>query len=136
MDRKGLWFIMVPCFVFGSAAMFLTAGSFTLLPLLAAAMLKGVAQSSGQSALQTDCVNRTSALRTGVAMSTCYLGNDLGQGIGNAVGGALSASLGYAGMFTVVGVIMLSGFGMMAFQLRADNRRKMKYQAREEESHA
>ncbi|MDR0929917.1 MAG: MFS transporter [Oscillospiraceae bacterium] len=126
MDRRGLWFVMIPCFAFGSAAMFLIGGARALWPLLIAAALKGVAQSSGQSALQAECANRSHVLRTGVAMSTCYLGNDLGQGLGNALGGALSSSMGYAGMFAVVGAIMLTGFGMMALQMRFDRKNTKK----------
>ena len=122
MDRRGLWIIMGPCFAMGAAAMFLVAGAHSLWPLLLAAALKGIAQSSGQSALQAECANRSDVFRTGVAMSTCYLGNDLGQGLGNAIGGALSSSIGYGGMFAVIGAVMLTGFGMMAAQRKKDQK--------------
>lgn len=126
MDARGIWFIMVPCFALGAAAMFLVASARSLWPLLVAAAMKGVAQSSGQSALQAECANRCDATRTGVAMSTCYLGNDLGQGLGNAFGGALSARLGYGKMFAVVGLIILAGFVMIFAQRGIDAARRTK----------
>jgi len=136
MDQRGIWFIMVPCLAFGAAAMFLVAGAWSLWPLLVAAALKGVAQSSGQSALQAECANRCDALRTGVAMSTCYLGNDLGQGLGNALGGAMSARLGYGTMFAIVGGIVLTGYIMMAVQRRIDASGAARGTAKGEKEHA
>ena len=136
MDRRGIWTIMAPCFAFGAGALFLIAGARSLWPLLLAAALKGVAQSSGQSALQAECANRSTALRTGVAMSTCYLGNDLGQGLGNALGGALSARLGYAVMFAVIGGIVLTGYLMMGVQRGADAARLSRAAAKEERENA
>lgn len=136
MDRRGIWMIMAPCLAFGAAAMFLIAGARGLWPLLLAAALKGVAQSSGQSALQAECANRSGALRTGVAMSTCYLGNDLGQGLGNALGGALSARLGYAAMFAIVGATVLTGYIMMAAQRGLDRARAARAMTKGEREHA
>ena len=69
-------------------------------------------------------------------MSTCYLGNDLGQGLGNALGGALSARLGYAAMFAIVGATVLTGYIMMAAQRGLDRTRAARAMTKGEREHA
>lgn len=134
MDRRGIIWILIPCFLFGSGAMFLIGGSYTLAPFLVAGVLKGAAQSSGQSALQAESINRIDAARVGVALSTCYLGNDIGQGFGSIIGGTLSASVGYTSMFYVTGALVLGGFILLALQkvIDASEWGKKKYILREE----
>lgn len=124
MDRRGVWAVIIPCFVMGALSMFLVSGAGVLSVLLLAAVCKGIAQSAGQSALQAECANRSDALHTGVAMSTCYLGNDFGQGLGNVLGGALSSAVGYGRMFFLTGFLVSSGLLMAALQKRIDRNKK------------
>ncbi|MBR6889853.1 MAG: hypothetical protein IKN05_02575, partial [Clostridia bacterium] len=60
----------------------------------------------------------------------------LGQGLGNALGGALSARLGYAAMFAIVGATVLTGYIMMAAQRSLDRARAARAMTKGEREHA
>ena len=119
-DRKGLMYVMIPSLLLGASSMFCISSAWSIAPILTAALLKGAAQSSGQNAIQAECARRSPANRRGVAMSTCYLGNDLGNSFGAMLGGWLSGSVGYGKMFGIIGGIMLMGLGMLYIQKRID----------------
>lgn len=110
-DRKGLMYVMIPSLLLGASSMFCISSAWSIAPILTAALLKGAAQSSGQNAIQAECARRSPANRRGVAMSTCYLGNDLGNSFGAMLGGWLSGSVGYGKMFGIIGGIMADGPG-------------------------
>ena len=122
-DRRGLTVILVPCLIFGSCAMICTGLAGSIGVIVVAALLKGISQSAGQSSVQAECARRSSEKNRGVAMSTCYLGSDLGNSIGASLGGWLSAAYGYGSMFIIVGGLVASGLGMYAIQLRFDRKK-------------
>jgi len=122
MDRRGLNVVLLPSLIFGAVAMFCIGCAWGIAPVLLAALLKGAAQSSGQASVQAECARRSPADRRGVALSTCYLGNDLGNSLGAWLGGCLSGWWGYGTMFMISGVIVASGLVMMAVQRKFDAR--------------
>lgn len=122
-DKKGLTVVLVPSLILGAASMVCIGMAWGLLPILTAALLKGIAQSSGQAAIQADCARRSPLHRRGVAMSTCYLGSDLGNSIGAALGGWLSGVFGYGTMFILVGGIVAAGLGMYGVQICMERKR-------------
>lgn len=124
MDQKGLAVILIPSLIFGAVSMACIGAAQGIAMIIVAALLKGVAQSSGQSSVQAECAKRTSPEKRGVALSTCYLGSDLGNSAGAALGGWLSTACGYGGMFYIVGAVVASGLGMYAIQNAIDHRKK------------
>lgn len=124
MDRRGLACVLIPSLVFGSVAMLCIGAARALPAVILAAVLKGVGQSAGQSSVQAECAKRSRPEKRGVAMSTCYLGSDLGNSAGAGLGGYLSGAYGYGVMFKVAGVIIASGLGLYAVQRRIDKGRK------------
>ncbi|MCM1026661.1 MAG: MFS transporter [Roseburia sp.] len=123
-DKKGLSVVLIPSLILGAAAMFCIGASWSILTIVTAALLKGVAQSSGQAAIQADCARRAPADRRGVAMSTCYLGSDLGNCVGASLGGWLAGLFGYGAMFDLIGVMVVGGLGMYGIQLVIDKKRQ------------
>lgn len=126
LDRKGMVFVLIPAYAVGAISAVMIGTARALWILLAAAVLKSVAQSSGQPAVQAACVSRVSVLRRGVALSTCYLGNDIGQGLGTMLGGSLSESFGYTNMFCITGGIMLMGIVFLMIDRTLWRRRQSK----------
>ncbi len=122
-DKRGLTVVLVPSLILGAASMVCIGMAWGLLPVLAAALLKGIAQSAGQAAIQADCARRTPLNRRGVAMSTCYLGSDLGNSVGASLGGWLSGAFGHGMMFIVLGGVVASGLGMYGVQICIDRRK-------------
>lgn len=126
LDKKGLDFVLVPAFVLGAVGALMIGSAHTLYVILAAAVLKAVSQSSGQPGIQATCVMRVSKDRSGVALGTCYLGNDVGQGLGTMIGGAISGALGYTAMFAFCAVMLLSGVGILFLDKRVWKRHQEK----------
>ena len=123
-DKKGLSIVLIPSLILGAAAMFCIGASRGILTIIIAALLKGVAQSSGQAAIQADCARRSPMNRRGVAMSTCYLGSDVGNCVGASLGGWLSGLFGYGTMFGLIGVMVAAGLGMYGIQIGIDKKNK------------
>lgn len=123
-DKKGLSIVLIPSLILGSAAMFCIGVSWGILTIIIAALLKGIAQSSGQAAIQADCARRSPLSRRGVAMSTCYLGSDVGNCVGASLGGWLAGIFGYGMMFCLIGVMVAAGLGMYGIQLAIDKNNK------------
>ena len=123
MDKRGLGIVVIPSLIMGAGSLAMVGWARVLWPILVAGCLKGIGQSAGQSGVQAECARRVDATRRGVAMATCYLGNDIGQGLGTSLGGYLSATMGYGGMFLVMGAAMLTGILMYAIQVRIDHKK-------------
>lgn len=123
-DKKGLSIVLIPSLILGSAAMFCISISWGILTIIIAALLKGIAQSSGQAAIQADCARRSPKDRRGVAMSTCYLGSDVGNCVGASLGGWLAGIFGYGMMFGLIGVMVAFGLGMYGIQIGIDRKNK------------
>jgi dipeptide/tripeptide permease len=70
--------------------------------------LKAVGQGGGQLSLQAECIRRVDASRVGAAVSTFYIGADIGQGLGPVFGGAISDSFNYTVMFMICAVLILA----------------------------
>lgn len=113
-DQYGLHYILYFAFAFSSIAMFLLVGAQSLGVILVVAVLYGIGVGAGQPAIQAQSIHDVAPEKVGIAVSTCYLGNDFGQGIGPMIGGSISDRLGYGGMYAVVGVIHLAAIALFA----------------------
>jgi predicted MFS family arabinose efflux permease len=108
IDRADLTLVVDVSLAFGAASMLLVGIAPSLTLILVAAVMKAVGHSAAQISLQTACINKVSPLRTGVAVSTFYIGADIGQGFGPILGGEISNLFGYKAMFASYAVLMLA----------------------------
>jgi predicted MFS family arabinose efflux permease len=83
--------------------------------LIIASVLKAMGQGTGQISLQTECIKRVDPGRIGVAMSTFYIGADIGQGLGPILGGELSERFNYMVMYSTCATFLLCS--MLIFNL-------------------
>ena len=84
---------------FCAVSLYLLAGAGSLAAVVLVAVLYGIGVGAGQPALQAQSTKEVKLEQVGIAVSTCYLGNDIGQGIGPVLGGMVSDWLGYGAMF-------------------------------------
>ena len=101
MDKYGLTPILIPSYLLAATAMFLVAGA-------KGAAVKALGQGSAQPAIQTTCIQQLPPEKRGVAVSTFYVGADVGQGLGGALGGTVAQSFGYTAMYCGAGVLLLA----------------------------
>jgi predicted MFS family arabinose efflux permease len=107
MDKYGLTPILIPSYLLASTAMFMVAGAKGAVIIAVAGVLKALGQGSAQPAIQTTCIRRLPDEKRGVAVSTFYVGADVGQGLGGAIGGTVAESFGYTALYGGAGVLML-----------------------------
>jgi len=108
-DRKGLTVILYPSFAVCIFTMTLFGLSTTLWLFLIAGALLSFAQSCVGPALQAECLGRVDRSRTGVAVSTFFMGMDISYAIGPIVGGFIAHYFDYASVFYFCGVLMFVG---------------------------
>lgn len=109
-DRYGLRYIMYGAYFFCAAALYLLAGARSLTVVLGVAVLYGIGVGAGQPALQAQSTKEVKIEQVGIAVSTCYLGNDIGQGIGPVLGGMVSDRFGYGVMFFCAALLHTAAF--------------------------
>lgn len=122
IDQKG-WRVVLPtALILGGISMLFIGFAAGLWMIVVAAVFKGIGQSSGQIAVQAECVRRKPAQERGAAVSTCYLGSDLGNSFGAAYGGWASEQMGNSAMFNLVGVMLFAGIFLLLLQQWFDRR--------------
>lgn len=90
MDKYGLTPILIPSYLLAATAMFLVAGAKGAAVIAVAGALKALGQGSAQPAIQTTCIQQLPPEKRGVAVSTFYVGADVGLGLGGALGGTVA----------------------------------------------
>lgn len=120
-DRKGPLFILIVAYLCGAMAFALIGSAGTLMLILAAAVFKAFSSGSGTPAIQATCLKKAGEERSGVASGTCFIGQDIGQGLAPVLGG-LVASIGggvnYSAMcYAASGAYIFVGFIFCAFYL-------------------
>ena len=106
-DRKGIGYILYPAFLINAAAMVILARAYTLIPVLAASVLKALGQGCGSPAIQAESVKMLGRKRAGVAVSTCLIGMNIGQALGPMVGVQIISAYGYAAVFYSTAVLLV-----------------------------
>lgn len=112
MDKYGLTPILIPSYLFAATAMFLVSGAKGAAIIAVAGVLKALGQGTAQPAIQTTCIKSLPDEKRGVAVSTFYVGADVGQGLGGAIGGVVAQSFGYTAMYSGAGVLMLAALAV------------------------
>ena len=111
-DKKGLSAALVPAFVCCIVAQCLIAESYSLAPMLIAALFLAFGQGAGQPSLQAKCVSVASAGKTGIAISTYYIGQDLGNGLGSIFGANIAEKFGYTGAYYFCMILLVLGLAL------------------------
>ena len=91
------------------------ANSYALPLLLAAAVLKALGQGCGSPAIQAESVKILGDKRSGVAVSTCLIGQNIGNAIGPIIGNQLIVSYGYTFVFYTMAALMMMGLLLFRF---------------------
>lgn len=115
IDKKGLTLIVNVSLLITAISMVIIGAAPILGWLIIASVLKAMGQGTGQISLQTECIKRVDPGRIGVAMSTFYIGADIGQGLGPIFGGALSDRFNYKVMYFTCAAVLLCS--MLIFNL-------------------
>lgn len=109
-DLKGIRFILFPAFIIYIIGMVILAKSYILLPVLIAAVCKAIGQGNAVPAIQADSIRKLSSKRRGVAISTCFIGQDIGNAAGPIYSSFIAGMLGYEQMFLIYAGILTLGF--------------------------
>lgn len=108
-DVKGIKFILYPIFVVYIVGVVILAKSYTLLPVLIAAVFKAIGQGNAAPAIQAESVRVLSPQRRGVAISTCLIGQDIGNAVGPIYSSFTTSLCGYENMFLLYAGILTIG---------------------------
>lgn len=104
-DTKGPDSVMYPSFIFLALGLFLLSITFNSVMLLVAGALVGLGYGTFMSNGQAVCLKAVDQSRIGVALSTYFIGLDLGLGVGPYSLGALHSILSYKGIYIFCGII-------------------------------
>lgn len=104
-DRVPLQWIVCPALLLVGAEALLLGRAPVLWMVLLASVLKAAGQGVAQPALQSACIRKLGSAQSGLAISTYYIGADIGQGIGPVVSGFISECFGYGAMFSFAALL-------------------------------
>ena len=109
-DRFGLSAIMIPAFVLGCGGMLLVAGAKSIGPIVLAGVLKALSQGAAQPAIQAYSIQSDQTKENaGVATSTCYIGQDLGNSVAPIVGSFVVSGFSFGTLYAGYAVLLLAG---------------------------
>jgi MFS family permease len=104
-DLKGPNFIMYPSLISLLIGLFVLSQSHVSILLLIAGALVGFGYGTFMSSSQTVAVQSAPAHRVGLATSTFFILTDIGLGIGPFIQGFFVPSIGYSGLYIILGII-------------------------------
>ncbi len=107
-DRLGLNVVVIPALMITFVSMMWLGKAGSLTAILLTGVLRSVGQGAAHPALQAASIRRVGRERSGVAVSTFYLGGDVGQGIGPILGGYIAGCFGYGSVFLFCGYLVLA----------------------------
>ena len=117
LDKKGVYFLLVPSIIFAALGMALVGISWSLAGMLAAAVFKALGQGAGVPSLQAHVIKKLDKSRAGTATSTIQIGQNIGNALAPILGSFFVKSFGYEQMFCGFG-ILLAGCGMLLLWLQ------------------
>ncbi len=123
-DQKSLTALVNYALAFTIISMFSAGIANSLLLVIVAAVLKALGQGIGQISLQGEALKRAEIARVGVATSTMYIGNDIGNTLGPIVGGVVSQWSSYKDVFTVsIGIVVVAIIAFNIYQRKIGYRK-------------
>lgn len=109
LDKRGVYVILLPSVLFAALGMVFIGVGYTLPMMIAAGVFKAMGQGSGIPSLQAYAVKSLDKERSGVAVSTIMIGQNVGNALAPIAGSFFVKSFGYEGMFCGFGAVMLVG---------------------------
>lgn len=106
-DKKGIKIILYPAFLLYAIGIVILSKSYTLTPVLIAGVLKALGQGNGTPAIQAESVKQLSSDRSGVAISTCFIGQDIGNAVGPIFASSMAGAIGYEQMFMLYACLLI-----------------------------
>lgn len=107
LDKKGLSFILIPSYFIASLSSVFIAVATSTWMLLIAGALRAVGQGAGMPSIQATAVKSLEKERRGVAVSTCFIGQDLGQFVGPIIGSYIVTQYNYEALFNSYAVMLI-----------------------------
>ena len=104
-DLRGENYVMYPSYLFLTGGLFLLSITNASWMLLLAGALIGLGYGTFMSNGQAICLKVSEDHRIGIALSTYFIGLDLGLGIGPFVLGELRSVLSFQGIYLVAGFL-------------------------------
>jgi len=108
-DAKGIKIILYPAFAIYAIGMIILANARSLFLVLISAVFKAMGQGNGTPAIQAEAVKKLGIERNGVAISTCLIGQDIGNAIGPIFASYIVASTNYETMFLLYSAMLVFG---------------------------
>lgn len=128
-DKKGIKVILYPAFVLYAIGIVILSKAYTLTPVLIAAILKALGQGNGTPAIQAESVKRLPSDRSGVAISTCFIGQDIGNAVGPIFASSMAGVVGYEMMFMIYACLLILGFSLYILFNYFNKRKVEKYES-------
>ena len=104
-DLRGENYVMYPSYLFLTGGLFLLSITNASWMLLVAGALIGLGYGTFMSNGQAICLKVSEDHRIGIALSTYFIGLDLGLGIGPFILGELRSMLSFQGIYLVAGFL-------------------------------
>ncbi len=124
LDRKGLSVILYPSLAIAALGMIFVGSAYTLWMIVIASVLKAVGLGAGIPSIQANSIKMVGKERAGVATSTCFIGQDIGNSLAPIVGGMVATAHGYGFMFHSYGIaLFVLGTVIYSLQLRFDKKK-------------
>ena len=125
-DARGIRVILIPAFLIYAVGIVLLANAYSLTPVLIAAVFKAIGQGNGSPAIQAESVKKLGLERNGVAISTCLIGQDLGNALGPIFASYVVNFSNYGSMFMLYALMLLGGLGIYIGTTRKETQSKRK----------
>lgn len=123
LDKRGVYVILVPSVLCAALGMVFIGIGYTLPMMVAAGIFKSLGQGSGIPSLQAHVVKMLDKERSGVAVSTIMIGQNVGNALAPIAGSFFVKAFGYEKMFCGFGGLMLvGGLLILLLQYRKENR--------------
>ena len=124
LDKRGVYVILVPSVLCAALGMVFIGIGYTLPMMVAAGIFKSMGQGSGIPSLQAHVVKTLDKDRSGVAVSTIMIGQNVGNALAPIAGSFFVKAFGYEKMFCGFGGLMLAGgLLILLLQYRRENRK-------------
>lgn len=106
-DTKGEQYVMYPSYLFLAAGLFLLSATTNSFMLLVSGALVGLGYGTFMSNGQAVCLKIVREHRISIALSTYFIGLDLGLGVGPYIMGTMKSFTSFRGLYIVSGIIPL-----------------------------
>ncbi|QGM29972.1 MFS transporter [Bacillus sp. N3536] len=106
-DNKGPNSIMYPAIISFAIGMFMLSQANNAITLLIAGAFIGFGYGTYMSSSQAAAIKEVSAHRVGLATATFFILTDIGLGVGPFLQGYLVPSIGYNGLFLILGILLV-----------------------------